>query len=133
MGTQPSPVRCGASFPPKWAQQPFGLLCHFWAHVYCGQMTGCIRIPLGTEVNHGSGDIVLDGDPAFPPERGTVPPIFGPCLLWPNGWMDQDATLYGSRPRPRPHCVRWVPSPLERGTAAPSLFGPCLCGQGRPS
>jgi len=19
-------------------------------------------------------------------------PIFGPCLLWPNGWMDQDAT-----------------------------------------
>ena len=23
------------------------------------------------------------------------PPIFGPFLLWPNGWMDQDATWYG--------------------------------------
>jgi len=22
---------------------------------------------------------------------GTQPPIFGPCLLWPVGWMDQDA------------------------------------------
>jgi len=27
---------------------------------------------------------------------GRAPPsIFGPCLLWPNGWMDQDATWYG--------------------------------------
>jgi len=25
-----------------------------------------------------------------PPERAQRPhPIFGPCLLWPNGWMDQ--------------------------------------------
>jgi len=21
-------------------------------------------------------------------------PVFGPCLLWPDGWMDQDATWY---------------------------------------
>jgi len=46
-------------------------------------------------------------------------PIFGPCLLWPNGWMDQGATWYGGRPRPRPDCVRWGPSSPERGTAAP--------------
>jgi len=32
-------------------------------------------------------------------------------VLWPNGWMDQDATWYGGRPWPRPHCVRWGPSP----------------------
>ena len=31
------------------------------------------------------GHIVLDGDPAHPTERDTVPPHFGPCLLWPNG------------------------------------------------
>jgi len=30
--------------------------------------------------------------PISPPQRGTARPIFGPCLLWPNGWMDQDAT-----------------------------------------
>ena len=45
-------------------------------------------------------------------------------LLWPNGWMDQDATWYGGRPRPRPHCVRWGPSSPERGTAAPATFRP---------
>jgi len=31
-------------------------------------------------------------------------------VLWPNGWMDQDATWYGGRPRPRRYCVRWEPS-----------------------
>jgi len=33
-----------------------------------------------------------------------------PCLLWPNGWMDQDATWYEGRPRPRPHCITLGPS-----------------------
>ena len=28
-------------------------------------------------------------------------------VLWPHGWMDQDETWHGDRPRPRPHCVRW--------------------------
>jgi len=30
------------------------------------------------------------------------------CLseLWPNGWMDQDATWYGGRSHPRQHYVR---------------------------
>jgi len=52
-------------------------------------------------------------------------------VLWPNGWMDQDDTWYGGRPRPRRHCVRWGPSsPTERGTvAAPPLFGYVYCGQ----
>jgi len=63
---------------------------------------------LGVEVGLGPGDIVLDGDPAPPPKkRGLQLPIFGPCLLWPNGWMDQHATWYGDRPWPRRHCVRW--------------------------
>jgi len=27
-----------------------------------------------------------------PPQKGAgAPKIFGPCLLWRNGWMDQDA------------------------------------------
>ena len=36
--------------------------------------------------------IVSDGDPAPLPQRGTARLIFNSCLLWPNGWMDQDAT-----------------------------------------
>jgi len=41
---------------------------------------------LGVKVGFGRGRIVLDGDPALP--KGAQPPIFGPCPLWPNGWMD---------------------------------------------
>jgi len=44
-----------------------------------------------------------------------------------------ELSWYGGRPRPRRHCVRWGPSsPTERGSGAPSLFGPFLlwiCGQ----
>jgi len=35
-------------------------------------------------------------------------------VLWPNGWIDQDATWYGRRPWPRRHCVRWGPSSPHR-------------------
>jgi len=60
--------------------------------VYCGQMLGRIRNKLGMQVGLGPGHIVLDGDPGPPPLKGLPSPIFGPYLLWPNGWMDQDAT-----------------------------------------
>jgi len=38
---------------------------------------------LGREVGLGPGDIVLDGDPALPPERGTTqqPPTFRPMSI----------------------------------------------------
>jgi len=44
---------------------------------------------------------VFDGDPATPRGNGTqTPPNFWPMYMWPNGWIDQDATWYGGRPRP---------------------------------
>ena len=58
--------------------------------VYCGQTVGWIKMPLGTEVGFDPGDIVVDGDPAHPTERGVQqPPLFGSCLLWPNGRPSQ--------------------------------------------
>jgi len=70
---------------------------------------------------------VFDEDPAPPEKRHSPPPNFGQCLLWPNGWMDEDATWYGSRPRPRPYCVRRGPrSSPQKGVQQPPLFGPCL-------
>ena len=36
-------------------------------------------------------------------------------VLWPNGLMDQDATWYGGRPRPRRHCIRWASSSPRKG------------------
>jgi len=46
--------------------------------------------------------------------------------LWLNGWMDKDATWYGSKPRPRPHCIRRRPRSLRKGHSSPPLFGSCL-------
>jgi len=118
----------------------------FSAHFYCGQTATCITMPLGIEVGLSPGD--FDGDPA-PAPKLSVYVYYSYCThpvnvlttklgikivlkriptqrsvaflqLWPNGWMDQDATWYRGRPRPRPHCVRWGPS----GDAAPPHFRP---------
>jgi len=61
--------------------------------VYCGQTIGWIKMPLGME-GLGPEDTVLDRHPAPPQaERGTaVPPLFGACLLWPNGRPSHTAT-----------------------------------------
>jgi len=90
---------------------------------------GWIKMPHRMEVGLGPGNFVLDGDPPFPPQKGAVPPptIFGPCLLWPNGRIDQDGTWHGGGPRSRPHCARWGPSspPHKKGQSSP-IFDPCL-------
>ena len=79
-------VRWGPSLPPQKGGAPL----EFSAHVCCGKTAAWIKMPLGTEVDLGLRDIVLDGDPASPPakEHTARPPIFAQCPLWPNGWMD---------------------------------------------
>jgi len=95
-------------------------------------------MPLGMEVGLSPGDFVLDGNPA-PTPKGAVPhQIFGPRLLWPNGWMDEDAAWYvGTRPRPRPqgHIVLdVVPAPAKGAQQPPPLFSAHVCcDHGRPS
>jgi len=114
----PYPKRCGSS-PTQ-----------FSAHVYCGQTAAWIKMPLGSVVGLGLRHIVFDVDPATARKKAHPPhSIFGPCLLWPNGWMDEDVAWYGSRPCHWPRCTRGGPSSRERGTAAHHLFavfGPCL-------
>jgi len=107
------------------------------------------------------GHIVLDGDPALPQRgadpnfrpisvvakwldgsrchlvqrwasaKATLPHKNGPCLLWPNGWMDQDDTWHGGRP----HYARWgQSSPTHKVDRAPfnsrpmSVVAKQLCG-----
>ena len=92
---------------------------------------------LGMRVGLGPGHTVLDGDPALPWKGARQPPphlkftgvgfacvhiIRGPCLLWPNGWMDQDAAWYGGRPRPKPDCVVLDGTQLP----LPYIFGQCV-------
>ena len=92
------------ALPKKGAQ--------FSAHVYCDQTAAWIKVAFGKEVGLDPGHIVPDGDPVplLHKKEQSPLPIFGQFLLWPNGWMHQDATLYGGKPHPRPPCVRWGPS-----------------------
>jgi len=87
--------------------------------VYCHQMVGWMK--LGMQVSLSPGHIVLHGDPAPLHKKGKPkghsPPIFGLYLLWPNGWMDQDATWYEGRPWLKPHCYMGIELPPIRGTA----------------
>jgi len=84
-------------------------------------MAGRTKVPLGMEIGLGPGDFVFDGDPATSRRKGTPPPNFGLCLLWPSGWMDQDATFYGGKHGPKRRCVRWGRSSPLKGAQPPSF------------
>jgi len=92
----------------------------FTANVRCGQTAGWTKMPLSIEVGLGPGDFVFDGNPALQ-KKAQLRPIFGPCLLWPNGWMDQDATWYGSKPQPRRRFVRRSCTPAPKGAQSTSF------------
>ena len=103
----------------KWDPAPpgKGTAALTFRSIYCGQMAGWIKVPLGTEL--GLPHCVRWG-PSFP-KKGTQPPIFGSCLLWPNGWMDHDATWYGGKPLPTRRCVKWGPSSTHgKGHSSPT-------------
>ena len=130
-GGRPQPRRLCVRWGPSPHPQKGGGAPQFSACVYCGQMAICIRIPLGTEVGFSVGDIVLDEYPAPPQKKRHSPhPMFGPCLLRPNRWTDEDATWCGSRPQPRPHCGSWRPSspPPKRGRASLQFSAHAYCG-----
>jgi len=60
-------VRWGPSpLPKKGAEPQLSAMStvaptQFLAHVYCGQTAGWIKMQIGTEVNLGPGEVVLDG------------------------------------------------------------------------
>jgi len=62
----------------------------------------------------------------------SVCPVLSFCnvgVLWPNGWMDQDETSHGGRPRPWHIALDGYPAPLpQRGTASQFSAHNC-CGQ----
>jgi len=72
---------------------------------------------LGVHVGLCPGHTVLDGDLAPTSPKGHTPQL----LTRPNVWMNQDATWYEGRPRPRPYCVIWGPASPIRGTAPPNF------------
>ena len=99
--------------------------------VYCGQTVGRINMKLGMQVGLGPGHIVLDGNPAPPPQKGGGAPKFsahvycGQTAAWIRMSRGMqiglslhvcDIVLDGD---PAP--------PTQRGTTAlPNFFGSCL-------
>jgi len=76
----------------------------FSSHVYCRQTAGWITMPLGVEVGLAPGHIVLDGDPALPPQKRGHSPQFSAyvyCGRRTAGWikMPLDITDVGLGPR----------------------------------
>ena len=105
---------------PKKGAEPliFGqpLLC---------QTAGWIKMPLGAEEGLGPNDIVSNGD-AAPPRKDTAP-NFRPMSIVPNGWMDQDVTWHGCRPRHKRHVLDGdQSSPPKKGGGQTPNFRPCL-------
>jgi len=103
--------------------------------VYCGQTVRWIKTKLGMQLGFDAGHTVLDGDQAPPQKGAQEPPIFGPCLLWPNGWMDGSRWhLVGGRPQPWSRCARWGSMQLllsHRGTA-PNFRCPSIVAKRSP-
>ena len=55
----------------------------------------------------------------------SVCPVCNVGVLWPNGWMEQDETWQGGRPRPGHIPLDADPAP-HKGAQRPPIFGPCL-------
>jgi len=62
----PHRLRWGPTSPSPKGHSP-----SFSAHICCDQMAGWIKMPLGMEVGLDPSNIVLDGDPALLPKKGT--------------------------------------------------------------
>jgi len=95
-------------------------------------MAGWIKMPLGTEVGLGPGDIVLDGNPPtpLPKKKGTRPSIFGRFYC---------GQTNGSLKMPLGREVGLGPVdivldgypalPFPKGHSPPPIFGHICCGQ----
>jgi len=76
------------------------------------------------------GHRLYNGSPyAILPMSFSVLSVCDVGILWPNGWMDQDETWHGCRPRPRPHCVRWGSSSPPPKVTQPPILAHVCCDQ----
>jgi len=64
----------------------------------------------------------------LPSQKGEEPPIFGPLLLWPNGWMHQMPLGMEVGLSPGDFVFDGDPAtPRKKGTPIPHpIFGPCI-------
>jgi len=118
-GGRPRPRRLCVRWGPRFHSSKRGQSLHpkFSAHVYCGQMAGCIKMPHGMEIGLSPGNCVRWGHSPSANRGGAaqfsahvycgktaawikIPlgtevglglrdiVLDGECSLWPNRWMD---------------------------------------------
>ena len=117
MGTRPSPQKAPHQFS---------------AHVYCGQTAAWIKMPLGTEVGLGPGDILLDGDLAPPsPKRGQSSlPNFRPMSIVAKLLDGSRWHLAWRWALVQAHCARWGYSFLpQKRDRAHQFLANVYCGE----
>ena len=104
--------------PKKGRSSPIFGPCLLWPNRGMDQL----KMTLGMAVGLGPGHIVLDVDPPPLPQKGpSVSQFSAHVYCGQNGWMDQDATWYGHRLRPRQHSLRWRPSSPQKGGTSPNF------------
>jgi len=83
-------------------------------------------VKFGTAVSVGPGHIVLGGDSCSTPKRGhSSPPLFGPCLSWPNGeWVKMPLGMEVGL-GPGDIVLDEDPTAAPKGAQQPPLFGTC--------
>jgi len=87
---------------------------------------------LGMELGLGSGDFVLDGDPAPPPQKsGRSPTNFRPMFIVVKRLDGSRCTWHGDRPQPRQFVLYGDPALLsQKGAEPPPQFSAHFyCGQ----
>jgi len=106
----------GTQLPsPKGGRAP-----QFSARVYCGHLVGRQASAKATLCYWG---------PSSPSPKREQSPNYQPCLLWPDCWMDQDATWHEGRSLPKPHCARWGPALPPPKVHSPQFSAHICCGQ----
>jgi len=80
-------------------------------------------MPLDTEVGLGPGDIVLDGNPAAPLERGTAAPTYRSMSIVAKR-LDGSGYHLVLRPLARRHWLDGDPAPPRKGAQHPRISQP---------
>jgi len=71
---------------------------------YGGKTSAQATLCLGPKIGKNGGFAPLKFGSQLP-VKGAQPQFSLHIYCGHDGWMDEDDTWYGSRPRPRPHCV----------------------------
>ena len=96
--------------------------------MYCGQTVGRIKMKLGMQVGLGPGRIMLDGDPAPIPQRGTAPPQFSAHISCGQmaGWIKMPLGMeVGLGPGDFGLDADPAAPPQKRRRSPSPIFGPC--------